>query len=200
MSTRVQHPLAADYLDRLRRAARRLPRDRRDELVADIEAHLAETIRPDAGDAEALTVLDRLGAPEDIVEAEQPRPEPTADPRGIREWAAIFLLAFGGLVMGFGWLVSAILLWSSPAWRTRDKWIGTLVVPGGLATTLLAFMIFAGGGGETCSSANGGPERCTGGLSATMEVVYLAGFPALLLAPLATAVYLARRAGRPSAQ
>lgn len=192
MSTRVQHPLAADYLDRLRRAARRLPRDRRDELVADIEAHLAETIRPDAGDAEALTVLDRLGAPEDIVEAEQPRPEPTADPRGIREWAAIFLLPFGGLVMGVGWLLGLILLWSSPAWRTRDKWIGTLVVPGGLATALFAFAIIAISPGESCTSGPGMTEQCTGGPSTTTEALFVV----LLVAPVASAIYLARRARR----
>lgn len=193
MSTRVQHPLAADYLDRLRRAARRLPRDRRDELVADIEAHLAETIGPEAGDAEALNALDRLGAPEDIVEAEQPSPDRSADPRGLREWAAIFLLPFGGLVMGVGWLLGLILLWSSPAWRTRDKWIGTLVVPGGLAAAFLLSLFFVGA--EDCSFV-GGVERCTGGPGTATEALYIASLVVLLMAPLASAIHLARRARR----
>jgi hypothetical protein len=74
MPTMTLHPLATEYLDRLRKASARLPRGRRDELCAEIEAHLAEAIDPQAPDADALTVLDRLGEPEEIVAAEQPPP------------------------------------------------------------------------------------------------------------------------------
>lgn len=56
----------------MRRAGKRLPRGRRQELLTEIEAHLHEAIAPEATDAEALTVLDRLGGPEEIIEAEQP--------------------------------------------------------------------------------------------------------------------------------
>src|SRR5581483_12463668 len=42
MTTTTLHPLAADYLDRLERAARRLPRGERRELVEEISAHLSE--------------------------------------------------------------------------------------------------------------------------------------------------------------
>jgi hypothetical protein len=40
-----------------------------------------------------------------------------------------------------GWLAGLVLLWSSRAWTTRDKWIGTLVIPGGLATAFAALIV-----------------------------------------------------------
>ena len=40
MTTTTLPPLAADYLDRLERAARKLPRTERRELVEEIRAHL----------------------------------------------------------------------------------------------------------------------------------------------------------------
>ena len=136
MTTDTLHPLAADYLERLRRAGRGLPAGRRRELLAEIEGHLSEAIEPGASDAQALTVLDRLGEPEAIIAAEMPPPDEAPERRGVAEWAAIILLPFGGFIFGVGWLVGLILLWSSRAWTTRDKWIGTLVIPGGLVTAL----------------------------------------------------------------
>lgn len=140
MSTTGLHPLAADYLHRLERAARRLPRRDRRELVADFGSHLSETTYAGMSDAEALTVLDRLGEPEEIVEAEQPDAV-VDDGRGIQEWAAIILLLLGGFIFGVGWIVGLILLWSSRAWTTGQKLIGTLVVPGGLAAALFGLGI-----------------------------------------------------------
>jgi hypothetical protein len=40
--------------------------------MAEIEGHLAETLPRGAADREALEVLERLGSPGDIVEAELP--------------------------------------------------------------------------------------------------------------------------------
>ncbi len=197
MSTTTLHPLAAAYLDRLRHAGRRLPRPVLRELVADIEAHLSETTNLGMSDAEVLTVLDRLGDPEEIIDAQQPRA--AADTRGAHEWAAIILLLFGGFIFGLGWLAGLILLWSSRAWTTRDKWIGTLVLPGGLAAGLY-IGLFANGSSQSCYSVNGGPQHCTGGLSTGRQILELAIFAVLVLPPIATAVYLARRASeqRPS--
>jgi hypothetical protein len=101
MTTQAMHPLAEDYLRRLRQAGRQLPPDRLRELLTEAE-------RP-------------------------PAREPT-DRRSWREWAAVILLPLGGFAFGIGWLVGLILLWSSRLWTTRDKLIGTLIVPGGLAT------------------------------------------------------------------
>jgi hypothetical protein len=183
MTTQVLHPLAADYLEGLRAAARRLPRGRRAELIADIEAHLAEAIPADGGDAEALTVLDRLGSPEDIVEAEEPATTLAADARGVHEWAAIILLLFGGFVFGVGWLAGLILLWSSRNWNLKEKWLGTLVVPGGWATVWFVMLT------SVRTSRPG-----TGQL--ILDWALLALF---VLGPLFTAVFLARRAKTPPA-
>jgi hypothetical protein len=199
MTTDTLHPLAADYLERLRRAGRGLPAGRRRELLAEIEGHLSEAIEHGASDAQALTVLDRLGEPEAIIAAEMPPPEAAPERRGVGEWAAIILLPFGGFIFGVGWLVGLILLWSSRAWTTRDKWIGTLVIPGGLATALVVGLIV---GGTTtkryCSGFPGGVQHCTnaGGSSTGSTVLGIALFVALVLAPIASAIYLARRAGR----
>ena len=61
------HPLARDYLKRLKTASRRLPRARRKELIEEIEAHLREALSNGAGETEALNVLERLGEPAEIV-------------------------------------------------------------------------------------------------------------------------------------
>jgi uncharacterized membrane protein len=176
MSTRTLHPLAADYVDRLRRAGRGLPRGRLKELVAEIEEHLSEAIGPEASDAEALTVLDRLGEPEEIVDAEEPGWDPLpADARGTKEWAAIILLLFGGFIFGIGWLAGLILLWSSRAWSTVDKWIGTLIVPGGLAAAVFIALIEVGGTSSSSSCYSySGHERCTGSVTNGVNIPALA--------------------------
>jgi hypothetical protein len=57
MSTSTLQPRAEEYRRRLERAARTLPGDRRRELVSEIESHLAEAIRPDATDVQALDAV-----------------------------------------------------------------------------------------------------------------------------------------------
>jgi uncharacterized membrane protein len=145
--------LVAGYLGRLRAAASRLPADRRDDLVGEIAAHIAEARA--AGPAEASeypahvrNVLERLGDPEDIVRAADQPAGPfdsyataAAAPSGqaghgaglgALEISAIVLLLLGGFLAGIGWLAGVVLLWMSPRWRTGDKVLGTAVWPGGL--------------------------------------------------------------------
>jgi hypothetical protein len=201
MTTGTLHPLARDYLERLRKAAAPLPADARRDLVAEIEAHLAEALPEHASDAEALTVLDRLGEPEEIVGPELP--SPARDPRGVHEWAAIVLLLLGGFVFGVGWIAGVILLWSSRAWTTVDKWIGTLIVPGGLATTLILLVGASSGGGGAVECGPAPVRQFAGCQPATSSGPSALGVAALvvgLAAPLVAAVYLARRARvRPAA-
>ena len=197
MTTNTLHPLAGEYLERLRRAGRGLPPGRRRELLAEIEAHLSEAIDPSASDAQALTVLDRLGEPEAIIAAETPDPDRLPNRRGTSEWAAIILLLFGGFIFGFGWFAGLILLCRSRAWTTRDKWIGTLVIPGGLATSVLIGLLALGRPTKkVCYGIAGGVQHCTnaGGPSTGSNVLGVAVFAFLVLAPIATSVYLARRA------
>jgi hypothetical protein len=195
MTTDTLHPLAAKYLERLRRAARGLPPDRRRELLTEIEGHLSEAIDASASDAQALTVLDKLGEPEAIIAAERPDADELPAGRGTKEWAAIVLLLLGGFVVGVGWVAGLILLWTSRAWTVRDKWIGTLVVPGGLATSVLIGLIaIAEPTKKLCRGIPGGPQHCAAAASQSTPILGVVVFVLLVLAPIATAIYLARRA------
>jgi hypothetical protein len=177
MNAATLHPLARDYLKRLKKAARRLPRARRKELVGEIEAHLIEALPPGASEADALNVLERLGEPAEIVaEAGGGLAPPLG--MGLNEWWAIALLLIGASLFGVGWFIGVVLLWSSRVWTLRDKLIGTLVLPGGLAA---APFVFAGVG-----SASGG------------DVDYLAVALAVssVVLPILTSIYLTWRANR----
>lgn len=201
MSTTTLHPLAAAYLDRLREAGRRLPRGSLRELVGEVEAHLLEATDAGMSDAEVLTVLDRLGDPEEIVEAQAPSVPAEAHGAGAREWSAIVLLLFGGFIFGVGWLVGFVLLWSSRAWTTKDKLIGTLIVPGGLATSLAVNLIAAGSSvtAGPCSHGVGGAVGCGGSVSSGPSVLEIVIAVLFLLGPIGTAIYLAWRARRGAA-
>jgi hypothetical protein len=199
MTTKTLHPLAAEYLDRLREAARRLPRARRDELVDEIRSHLLESLAADAGEAQVRSVLDRLGDPAEIVAAEQPLETVPADARGTREWAAIILLLAGGFVFLVGWIAGLVLLWGSRAWTTAEKVVGTLVIPGGLVTGVWALVVLGARSGtlRTCYGYANGPRHCTPAPGMSLgDYIGIAIAIGLLLAPLATAAFLARRAGR----
>lgn len=200
------------YLKRLARAARDLPRARRRELLSEIEQHIRQAIAemPRTSQAELLTLLDQVGDPAEIVAAAGDQPEPSSRSTKL-ETAAIVLLLVGGFLWGVGWLVGVVLLWSSGLWTLRDKLVGTLIVPGGLATAFLAFAVISiGAGGPACTSsarvvssnANGRPPVvpavagrvvCRGGAS-TLELIGIAiGLAVLAIAPIATSVYLGRR-------
>ena len=45
----------------------------------------------------------------------------------------MLLLTLGSLVSWVGWAVGVLLLWTSQRWTRRDKLLGSLVLPGGLA-------------------------------------------------------------------
>ena len=123
---------------------------------------------------------------------------PLPSRRGIHEWAAVFLLLFGGLVCGLGWIAGLVLLWSSSAWRTRDKWIGTLVWPGGLGAALFFAAVFlATGAGSVCPGGTGMATHCTGGLGLGGTGIVLAAVIVFVLAPIGTAIHLARQADQP---
>jgi hypothetical protein len=101
---------------------------------------------------------------------------------------------FGGFLYSFGWFVGVALLWTSKRWSTRDKLIGTFVLPGGLAAAIVG-ALFAASGGSTraCSGSVGEPQICSSSGSSWSWVgsVVLA---ACILAPFFTAFYLRYRA------
>jgi hypothetical protein len=84
------------------------------------------------------------------------------------------------------------LLWSSRVWTTRDKWIGTLIIPGGLATAVIGLAL--GGSAQSCVTTSTGGQHCTGGPSTAGDILSIAIVAVLVVGPIATAVHLARRA------
>lgn len=186
------------YLAALERACADLGPGRCDELVAEVRAHI-DSVLADSGDvtdAQLHELLDSLGSPADIAAAaradDAPSPVRSAAPSGfaVRDIAAIVLLLIGGFFAGIGWVVGAVLLWTSPSWRTRDKLIGTFVVPGGL----LGSLMFAGLGSvvatQSCTSGAGGHTQCTGYALPTYVGVPL--LIAVVVGPLFSAIWLIR--------
>ena len=101
-------------------------------------------------------------------------------------------------MFGVGWLAGLILLWSSRNWNVKEKWLGTLVVPGGWASIWFVLLTTVTGG-QTCSGVGGGPQHCTGGPSTGQTILDSALFAFFVLGPLFTAVFLAHRAKTPPA-
>jgi hypothetical protein len=147
MTTTAQ-PLVDDYLGRLEQAARPLPRRQRDELVAEIRAHLDAGLEQTATEAEVRNLLDDLGEPADIVAAAQP--DSPAKRPAANEIVALILL-----VTGFppfvGWLAGAVLLVRSRLWSADQKVLGLLVWPGGYVVTIGAGLAVWGAEGITPS-------------------------------------------------
>jgi len=132
-----------------------------------------------------------------MVAADMPRTR-----RGGHETLTIALLLLGGFVVGVGWLAGVVLLWLSDAWSTRDKILGTLVLPGGLVVPLyLALGIGISGKSTDCTSDTGGTMHCvtTGGDPTWEAILWIAFFVALVALPIAVAVHLARTSRRSAA-
>jgi hypothetical protein len=196
MTTTADH-LVDDYLKRLRKELGGLPRERRRELEQEISEHIAEAraTLSAQNEAEIRTLLDRIGDPADI--AAEARERFGIQPRktGWKEITALILLPIGGvLIPVIGWFIGVVLLWISDAWNTRDKLIGTFVLPGGL---LVPFGLgFVAGSGEACVETPGGPvENCSGGT----DPLGIAAVIVLFLLPFASSAYLAWRMRRGTA-
>jgi uncharacterized membrane protein len=207
MSTSADR-LVDDYLDRLERELAGFPPARRRELVQEISEHIAEARAglETENEAEIRNPLDRTGDPADIaaeargpVEEQPATAAPAAERRsGAFDVVALVLLLLGGVVVPVvGWLVGVVLLWISSAWTARQKLLGTLVVPGGLALPagILLLVTFE----STCyqQPIPGSRDQMicssgsTGGQILGSIVVALLG-----AASIATVIYLGRRMGR----
>src|SRR5918995_42713 len=167
MNIHTVDQLVSDYLGRLDTAAAVLPPDRRIELLEEIREHIdvARAAGAAADEAAVRTLLDRLGGPEEIVGAardEQAPPHtvgatapqtmvPTRPGTGL-EITAVLMLTVGSFIPLIGWAVGVILLWSSRRWRTGEKLLGTLVVPGGPAVVLWLGVLVPG---QVCSDTTG---------------------------------------------
>ena len=115
--------LVDDYLSRLEKAAAHMQRSRRAELIAEIREHIETALREEdaASEVAVRNVLERLGPPEEIVEAAEPAPEAERAPPGGLEVAAMVTL----VVPFIGWLFGIAMVLISKAWSNREKTIGT---------------------------------------------------------------------------
>ena len=195
--TSTADELVATYLTQLRAELGGLPRARRRELEQEIAEHIAEARAeiPSQSEAEIRALLDRLGDPADI--AAEARERLDLRPRRGRtlEVATLVLLLIGGVVLpAVGWLVGVVLLWISDVWTTRDKLLGTLVIPGGLALpiVLISYPAYS----EVCVETSTSGVTCSGGPSDLVQILGIVLLVALLIAPLMTTAYLARRLRR----
>jgi hypothetical protein len=195
MSTKLDK-LVADYISRLNEELRGLPRARRRELVEEIAEHIAaaraEFDRED--EARIRTLLDQLGTPGDI--AAEALEREGVKPRG--RWLdvlTLILLPVGGVILPLlGWVIGVVLLWMSATWTSREKLIGTFVVPGGLALPAFLGTVAGSGGGGSCGGRIGGPVTCTDeGPSRVLEIGGAVLLVALVVAAIASAAFLARR-------
>jgi uncharacterized membrane protein len=199
--------LTNEYLARLEAALAPVPPARREELLSEVRAHIAEARSALANetDSDVMNILERLGDPAEMAAAETERLEsvpPVRNPSRALEVAAIALLLLF-------WPVGVVLLWLSSAWTTRDKLIGTLVPPGGyVGTALVGAFLFWGAISPTCSTITDDAGRVlsstcpSGGVQATFDIVSLLFAVLYLIGPILSAAYLAfrlRKNGAPSA-
>ncbi len=125
--------LIGAYLGELRSELRSVRQPRRRQILEEVATHIEEaraTLNAD-DEVSIRSILERVGDPANIA-AEAADDEPQRR----RQWGDMlvpWLLLLGGFIYFIGWFIGLGLLWASPTWRLRDKIVGTLVWPGGLA-------------------------------------------------------------------
>ncbi|MFI2187391.1 HAAS signaling domain-containing protein [Streptomyces sioyaensis] len=138
----TEHPLVQNYLAAVAREAAGLSPERRNELLADLEEHIAVALAEESasGDDGVRAVLARLGDPRTIAATalgeEPPAPQSPwlALVRAVVRALAVLVLLGMASVMAISAnpfiaaipLIGALwCLWAGPQWCKRDKVIGT---------------------------------------------------------------------------
>lgn len=140
----VTDRLVQDYLARLESELSGIPRSGRREVLDEIRAHIVEasTELPPEDESGMRNVLERLGEPGEIAAEARARFGVLRAQTTWREIGALLLLPFGGLILPvLGWFAGVVLLWVSDVWSARDKAIGTLLVPAGMAVAVLVWLV-----------------------------------------------------------
>jgi hypothetical protein len=184
MSTMQTERLVDDYLRRLEAAAAHLQRSRRAELVAEIREHIEAALRQEdaANEVAVRNVLERLGAPEEIVAAAGPPPDRRRRRAGVLEIVALLAL----LVPILGWIVGPVLFFASDVWSRRDKLVSfALLLTLVLGSLAWVSLVSVEGGSE--STPPGGPrpvgieeESTSDGDAAFALLSALVGLPSAL--------------------
>jgi uncharacterized membrane protein len=125
MSAPHADTILGGYRLRLEEELNGLPRARREEIIAEFDAHIrdARTAHAAETDADLLNLLDRLGDPS-VIGTEARERFDVAEPAsaGGREVIALLLLVVGPFIVPVvTWVLGAMLVWSSVAWSAREK-------------------------------------------------------------------------------
>ena len=184
MTTMESDQLVDEYVRRLEAAAAHWQRSRRAELVAEIREHIEAALREEEASSEAAVrnVLERLGEPEEIVEAAEPpapaTPAATTARVGALEITALIAL----LVPLIGWLVGIVLVLVSAAWTRRDKVIGIGLALLPIVVPLFSVVAQSGGAEESVPPGELGPvgvQESGDGGAGGLEFFVLAMFAGL---------------------
>jgi len=180
--------LVQRYLAQLDIALQGVDTTRREEILAEVHEHIEEGrtgLDPDDA-ASVRTLLYRVGDPAAIAA------EAGAPPRGSRRWDAWapWLIIFGPVASGLGWIAGVLILWTSPAWSRRDQLIATFVPLAGLVA--LFFGLVAALRGSAVCTGHVAALHASAGCTKSMIVLPLgvaillvvAGLAAHLLPPI----------------
>ena len=173
--------LVRRYLAQLDAALQGVDASRREEILAEVHEHIEEGRDGlDTDDAASVrTLLDRVGDPVAIAA------EAGAPPPGTGRWDvwAPWLIIFGFIASGLGWIAGVLILWTSPTWSQRDKLIATFAPLAGLVALFFG-LVAALHAAASCP----GPAACTTkGVTLPLGVAILlivAGLAAHLLPPI----------------
>jgi hypothetical protein len=131
--------LVDDYLVRLKEALTTTEPQHAAEIYEQIAAHITTRLEEveSPTQIDTLRILDELGSPQEIAGVAEDRPR-RAKLRGWHEAVALLLTELlTPLLTPLVWPVGVFLVWKSSLWRAREKWLATLVIPGGLYTAMV---------------------------------------------------------------
>lgn len=173
------------YLKRLDSELSSFPTARRKELETQIAEHIAQARQelPEETDADLLTILDRLGEPDEIAAEARASLDITTTKTGPVEIFALLLIGVGGVIfpiLPVAWVLGTGLVWRSRSWTPREKYFGAYL-PLVVGLAILVISALAGG---------------LFGRHILFEVAFVGFVIANLLMPLGTAIYLGARLGR----
>lgn len=149
MTAKHADTIVEGYLKRLDDELADLPSGRRKEVSSQIAEHIAEARSElaDETDADVLTILDRLGEPDEIATEARSRFEVNPLRPGLIEILALIFLLAGPIALPFppvAWLVGVAFVWRSQTWNPREKYYGAYApFVAGLAVIVIAAL--AGG-------------------------------------------------------
>lgn len=146
MTTATGHRQVDNYLRDLRHTARVLPRRQRAELVAEIQAHIADGLAQAESEAAVRNLLDDLGDPADTVRAALP-PGGAPPPVGTLALvlglvgAGIGLVPFIGVVVAVPLGIAAVVLGINARRQARSWGAPMGIATGGVVAGVIAMLV-----------------------------------------------------------